>query len=813
MRQDEAHSTMATGTVDPATNAPDASAVGSPLRRGSITSRIVLVVVINLVALVVLGLAMAASGVELRQAWWDLRSTEDAFERLFDLERAVARLHREVESFLERPDDAHRREVEAAKSDFTGVLLRTVDAERLQGRSDLADFSEAARHYLFGFDDLRGLETDIRLVYEDEFADLVPAVRERLDDLDQSIRPGDVVLRPLVARAYDRFAEFRINLVAYRHDRRTELLEAARRARDVFAATLREIGRSPSPDSRGYAIERFLPEIVALDRIFDRLADVADRHARWLSGVVESNRVQMTTLLDRAVAHQTARRHEAVARFESLLGAAAGRFAAISAVFVLVSLFASIRVAGTIRAPLAAAQASMRAVVLGDHDRPVAGLEARDEIGAMARSIETFRREVAGIRRRQEAHGEQERRWYGILETSPVGIAILSAVDGRVIFRNHRYDDLFGVAADGRTVPPLSRDGFADLDDAVRLSEAVERDGHVSGWQARMRRLDGATWWGLLEVGPIEFAGRPAHVVWIYDVTDRRRAEEEMRIAKERVEAAYRDLAEAQQSLIEAEKLAAIGALVAGVAHEVNNPVGIGLTVASSLQHRVARFEAELAEAPLRRSRLDDFVAGARDAARQLVTNLTRAGELVQAFKQVAVDRTHSERRSFDLADATGQIAASLRPSLKTTAVVFDVEVPPGLVLDSYPGAWGQVVTNLFVNATTHAWPAGGAGRMRLSARRLDDGRVEVVFADDGVGMAEDVARRAFEPFFTTRRGNGGSGLGLHIVYNIVTRRLGGRVVLETAPGRGCLFRMTLPTAAPDDETDAGRDRRREGAA
>ncbi len=799
---------MKTGTAGPAARSRDrrSSAVGSPLRRLSITWRIVLIVVINLVALAVLALAMTGTAIELRGAWNDLRSSQATSEQLVQLERAAYRLHREVGAFLDHPDEAHRNDVEAAKSAFTGMLWRSIDIGQTTGRAELAEFSEVARHYLFGFDDLRGLEIDIRLIYENEFAELVPRLRERLDALDLAIRPNDLELRPLVAIAYDRFAEFRVDLVAYRQERRDELLDRARRARDVFAATLRQIGRSRSPDSRGYAIERFQEEVTAMDLIFDRLQAIAERHADWLAGSVESNRARMAAIIERAVDHQTAREHAAIARFDQLFAAAAGRFALVAGVFGLVSLLVSIRVARTIRAPLAAARAAMRTVVGGDHDTPVAGLDGRDELGGMARSIEAFRQEVERIRRRDEAHGEQERRWYRILETSPIGIAILSASDGRPVFRNHRYDELFGVPDDGHREPPRPRDGFADDADALRLSREVARGQGVTGWQALMKRLDGSTWWGLLDVRPIEFAGRPAHVFWVYDVTDRRDAEEEMRRAKEGAEGALRDLAEAQRNLIEAEKLAAIGGLVAGVAHEVNNPVGIGLTVASSFERRVARFESELASEPLRRSRLDAFVAGARDAARQLVSNLTRAGDLVQSFKQVAVDRTHSERRRFDLAEVSEKIAASLRPGLRATDIVFDLDIPEGLVVDSHPGAWGQVVTNLFVNASAHAWPEGRrAGRMVLSARRLDAARIEAVFADDGVGMSDEVSRRAFEPFFTTRRGSGGSGLGLHIVYNIVTHRLGGRIGLETAPGAGCRFRMVLPIEAPDDDAGTAR--------
>ena len=803
---------MTTQSADPRPPSPDTGDApsGSFRRRISIGGRIGLVVVVNVVALFALALAMVWSGGELRRAWSDLRAAHDVDETLFDLERALHTLHREVRTFLIRPDEPRRAAVETAKFDFTAVLMRTSAAARTAGFDDLSDFADVARHYLFGFDDLRGLEIDIRLLYETEFADLVPRVRERLDALDLAIRPGDAMLRPLVAAAYDRFAEFRVDLVAYRLERESAMLERARRARDGFAATLREIGRSPSPDARGYAVERFLPEIVAMDTIFGRLEDIADRHARWLAGTLEGNRARMTTLLQAAVNRQSAREREAIVRFDRQLATAAGRFTIVAGLFAVLSLLASLRVARTIRAPLATARDAMRAVVAGDVDQPVTGLDARDEIGALARSIEVFRREVSGIRRRQEEHEEQERRWYRVLETSPIGIAILSAVDGRPVFRNHRYDELFGWPADGAVPPPRPPDHFADPADAVALSEAVMRGGGVSGWQALMSRRGAAPWWGLLEVRPIEFAGRPAHVFWVYDVTDRRAAEEEMRRAKEGAERALRDLAETQRNLIEAEKLAAIGGLVAGVAHEVNNPVGIGLTVASSLERRVKHFEEDLASGALRRSRLDEFVAGAREAARQLVANLTRAGELVQSFKQVAVDRTHSERRTFDLADVTEQIAASLRPSLRHCGVRFDLEMPAGLVLDSYPGAWGQVVTNLFVNALTHAWPEGADGRMTLTARRLADDRIDVVFADDGAGMSDAVSRRAFEPFFTTRRGKGGSGLGLHIVYNIVTHRLGGRIGLETAPGKGSRFHIVLPTIAPEDEAESAGDRTKE---
>src|SRR5215510_8570023 len=282
----------------------------------------------------------------------------------------------------------------------------------------------------------------------------------------------------------------------------------------------------------------------------------------------------------------------------------------------------------------------------------------------------------------------------------------------------------------------------------------------------------------------------------------KRKAEDELRAAKDRAEKALDDLREAQQNLIAAEKLAALGGLVAGVAHEVNNPIGISLTVASSFARRCDEFAKEVGAGPLRRSRLDEFLEGGRDAANQLVSNLQRAGELVQSFKQVAVDRSHADRRPFDLRESTDQIVASLRPVIKKSQITLTVDVPAGIIMDSYPGSYGQVLTNLFLNSVVHAFPDGRAGSVIVEARQVRDD-VDIFVSDDGVGMSEEIQRRAFDPFFTTRRNEGGTGLGLHIIFNLVTQQLGGRLAFESRLGWGTRFRITLPRVAPGETQPA----------
>ena len=273
---------------------------------------------------------------------------------------------------------------------------------------------------------------------------------------------------------------------------------------------------------------------------------------------------------------------------------------------------------------------------------------------------------------------------------------------------------------------------------------------------------------------------------------------------KRRLAEAALHASETQRFLIEAERLAALGGLVAGVAHEINSPVGISLTVASTLSHRCANFADQIVAGPVRRSLLAEFTDGCRDAANQLVVNLQRAGELIESFKQVAVDRSFADRRSFDLKVASEQIVASVRPGLPKSKGSLVLEVPSDIILDSYPGAYGQVLTNLIFNAITHGFADGPGGHMLIKARRLSMERVEVTFSDDGSGIAEEVQRRVFDPFFTTRRAQGNIGLGLYIVHNLVTEQLGGRITLLSAAGKGTTLCMTLPLLAPGQTEPTG---------
>ena len=284
---------------------------------------------------------------------------------------------------------------------------------------------------------------------------------------------------------------------------------------------------------------------------------------------------------------------------------------------------------------------------------------------------------------------------------------------------------------------------------------------------------------------------------------ERTRAADELRAARDRAEKALADLRTTQRSLIEAEKMASLGQMVAGVAHEINTPVGIALTAASHLADETRHLRTAMDDGSLRKSQLADYVETAADAARLLMSNMHRASELIQSFKQVAVDRSSDERRGFDLRAYVDEVILSLGPRLKRTRNQVLVRGEGSVMVDSYPGPIAQLVTNLVINALVHAFGDDGAGTLAIDVAALPDGLVELRFQDDGRGIPAENLDRIFEPFFTTKRGAGGSGLGMHICFNLVTRTLGGTLTVESRVGEGTTFTARFPAIAPAQSAPA----------
>ncbi|MFJ7565899.1 PAS domain S-box protein [Herminiimonas sp. NPDC097707] len=278
---------------------------------------------------------------------------------------------------------------------------------------------------------------------------------------------------------------------------------------------------------------------------------------------------------------------------------------------------------------------------------------------------------------------------------------------------------------------------------------------------------------------------------------------EELQQANQELETTLEALNLAHEELVNNEKLAALGALVAGISHELNTPIGNSLMVASALSDQTARLTENYRDSKgIKRSSLETYISDVDKAGDILVRNLHRAADLVHSFKQVAIDQTSSQRRTFSLEEVISEILLTLWPLIRKTPFTVEQSIPEDLVFDSYPGPLGQVLNNLINNALLHGFEGRNQGSVVIAARNSAEGWVELTIKDDGVGIPVSNLNRIFDPFFTTKLGEGGSGLGLNITHNIVSGILGGRVRVQSAVGTGTTFILTLPLAAPQRSHD-----------
>ncbi|MES2898606.1 MAG: CHASE domain-containing protein [Pseudomonadota bacterium] len=405
-------------------------------------------------------------------------------------------------------------------------------------------------------------------------------------------------------------------------------------------------------------------------------------------------------------------------------------------------------------------------------------------------------------------------------DSASVGLALFS--NGQIMRCNRGMEEMMGYGIGELTGNPTSvltaRGGSA----ATEIFTLDPLTGRSQG-EYQLARKDGSAIWCLVS-GKALASGQGGQGVWvIQDISDRKQTEAALVDAKDglehslaelahqkaNVESAHSDLSsvlltlkQAQTNLITSEKMASLGSLVAGIAHELNTPIGNSLLTATALADLVAEFEKQYVQGGVKRSSLETLMADTKLACGIMANSLRRAADLITSFKQVAVDQTSDKRRRFELAEVVHDTLATFQAQLRRANCEARVDCPPKLALDSYPGSVGQILSNLINNALLHAFEGRASATISISARELDDEQVLLVFADDGVGMPPKILHQVFDPFFTTKMGQGGSGLGMNIVYNIVTGVLGGTIALESSAEHGTSVTIRMPRRAPQRDTD-----------
>ena len=415
----------------------------------------------------------------------------------------------------------------------------------------------------------------------------------------------------------------------------------------------------------------------------------------------------------------------------------------------------------------------------------------------------------------------REQQLRAIIDLGPTVAVQIYDRDTRVVDWNPASERIFGYnrsQALGNRPVDLYYDAQQQAD-FESILERIARTGEPFGpFEGALRRADGALLWIYSTTFAIPglMADELRFVCMDIDISEIKRLEAELRSlnseledrvqrrtqsleqANSELQHTLNELRSTQDRLVQADKLAALGSLVAGVAHELNTPIGNALMAVSTLQESLRQFRERLQQG-LRRSELDAFVQQVATADDIATRNLERAAELISSFKQVAVDQTSSQRRRFQLSEVVHEILLTMQPLLKHSSHALEVQVPPGIWLDSFPGPFGQVLANLVQNALVHGLHGRGGGRIRIEASAVEGEQFQLSVSDNGKGIAPHLQSRVFEPFFTTRLGQGGSGLGLHIVHNLVTGVLGGRLALESSPGQGARFTLTCPLVAPHE--------------
>ncbi|MGD1866935.1 MAG: response regulator [Phormidesmis sp.] len=388
---------------------------------------------------------------------------------------------------------------------------------------------------------------------------------------------------------------------------------------------------------------------------------------------------------------------------------------------------------------------------------------------------------------------ESEEKFSTAFQNTPLPTTIVDLKNEQYVDINEAFVQQTGYSREetiGRTATELGL--WQSLEQRAAAFAQLKAKGYVHGVEVNFYNRSGKTSSVILFLELIYFNGEPYVLATGKDITQQKADQKKLIDQTQALSQTLKTLQTTQAELIRAAKMAALGNLVAGVAHEISTPVGTAVMTASTLENATQSIAAELQRGELKRSSFEGYIEVATECSRLMLNNLTRAGELINSFKKVAVDQTSVQRRAFLIKPYVQEVVANLLPQFKKTPHKTKITGDDTLLIESYPGSLAQIVTNLTTNSLIHAYPDNQPGIISITIETQAN-EVVLTYQDDGCGITPEHQNRIFEPFFTTARDIGGSGLGLHLVYNLVTQTLKGKIQVASSPGQGTTFTIRFP--------------------
>ncbi len=781
------------------------------LRATSLGRRLTLLSLLSVAGLtMLLALNLLSSG--LKDAYFDSIEVLNVQQRqLQHFNTETARLQAAIQQYLAVPDEALVRQIDGA-TELLFAELDTTDKTRADYADELASLRQSLQSFVVGYQELKRINLEIDRIYH----------RELLESAQQSARllslmlsrsaenTGQTLIGPASRSLIDAFVDALLKMNAY-YARREVNVSLATRTSLERVAQLSPLIEQLTHDAFERAVLRDLGE--RTHRMISGLGSLQRAYAR--RAAVMERQIEASQRDIARVASSLDERHAGIeaelrARYTSRLSMINALSVMIGAVVIGVTLLLGALVAASIREPLRALLRTVEAFSRGRFDEPVPDV-GDNELGRLAGALREFRQSAGQRALAERALRESEAR---LRTLSDMSSDVFWEVDA-----DFRYTALSGLRANELLAWHVMLLGVCPWDNPgvkgeplewSRLRNAFESHQPFRDLQFQLQLPDGGVIHLQVSGDPVfghdggfcGFRGTGK------DISKQKAVEAEIRRLNQSLEQRVAErttelrqtnerLAHALEHLVQAEKLASLGNLVAGVAHELNTPLGNTLLTATHLRNRVHELQDVFKTGAMRRSELTAFIELSSDGLDLIERNLNRAAGLLANFKQVAVDQTSAQRRRFDLRKTVDEVVATLMPGLRKRRLVLVVDIPEGLELDSFPGPLEQVIANIVTNAAIHAFGPDEAGELFILAEPVGTGEIELCIRDNGCGIPPEVQGRVFDPFFTTRMGQGGSGLGLYIVYNIVTSLLGGSIEVSSTPGGTC-FTMRFPACAPD---------------